>query len=123
MKKSINQVRKAEKALIDEQKQKDERFFGLGKYWERTVNRKEYESRNFKIQSMRKDRTTMEKNLKSFTENNYARANAQFDTKLMGCFKDMKDTLRSEKPKVREIKTVERVQTKVQEKTISREKG
>ena len=123
MKKSINQVKKAEKALIDEQKRKDERFFGLGKYWERTVNRKEYESRNFKIQSMRKDRTAMEKNLKSFTENNYARANAQFDTKLMGCFKDMKDTLRSEKPKVREIKTVERVQTKVQEKTISREKG
>ena len=123
MKKSINQVRKAEKALIDEQKQKDERFFGLGKYWERTVNRKEYESRNFKIQSMRKDRTAMEKNLKSFTENNYARANTQFDTKLMGCFREMKDTLRFEKPKAREIKTVERVQAKVQEKTIGREKG
>ena len=119
MKKSIGQIKKAEKALIDEQKRKDKRFFGLGKYWERIVNRKEYESRAAKLKNLQKDREGMEKSLKQFTKNQYAGGNAEFNTKLMRCFHDMKDSLTVEKPKTKEI-SMEK--TQVQEKTMSMKK-
>ena len=82
--KSIDTAKSKIQELINEQKKRDDRFFGLGYFLERTVNKREYEKRQKEMTALRADYDGTEKVLKTYN------AAADFDSQITKDFAQKK---------------------------------
>ena len=82
--KSIDTAKSKIQELINEQKKRDDRFFGLGYFLERTVNKREYEKRQKEMTALRADYDGTEKVLKTYN------ASADFDSQITKDFAQKK---------------------------------
>ena len=82
--KSIDTAKSKIQKLVNEQKKRDDRFFGLGYYLERTVNKQGYEKRQKEMTALRADYDGTEKVLKTYN------AAADFDSQIIKDFAQKK---------------------------------
>lgn len=87
MEESMKEIRRAQNKLETEQLNRDKRFFGLGKIWDRTVNRKSYEQRVARMRAMQSDYNGVKQSYEELQN----KGSAEFDKRMMESFKNWKE--------------------------------